>query len=213
MGSEEPDAPIGNKSTATKGSSHFSLWNINASGLGNKASLFTFQAPAICAVQETHLTTYGQDKFAGSLRAATRRAQHGGCQNLQDGKGHRGTSTSGEYPDQGDSGRANGSQGCGQGGADGEGFLCIGTAEASGGADAATHPTGESLERDPAATGVANHDEGEHMMGGFEDITYPLGKKLLGIGTSLYFGFVDTKNIRSYKQRLPGSLRKQQQTG
>ena len=40
-----------------------------------------------------------------------------------------------------------------------------------------------------------------------------IGEKLLGKGTSLYFGFVDTKNIRSYKQRLLGSLRMQQQTG
>ena len=40
-----------------------------------------------------------------------------------------------------------------------------------------------------------------------------IGEKLLGKGTSLYFGFVDTKNIRSYKQRLLGSLRMQQQKG
>ena len=82
MGSEEPDAPIGTTPSTTRGCSHFSLWNINASGLGNKAPLFTFQAPAICAVQETHLTAYGQDKFAGALRAATRRAQHGGWQTI-----------------------------------------------------------------------------------------------------------------------------------
>ncbi len=34
----------------------------------------------------------------------------------------------------------------------------------------------EHIDRDPAATGVANHDAGENMMVGFEDITYPLGK-------------------------------------